>query len=73
MTEPELNAAIKGITRELDEVERSLRREYSTLQFVAVDRVVMLGKFSVGRMKSKTYAIRTANALNAYKPDERGK
>ena len=41
-------------------------------EFVAVDRVIMLGSYCVGRMKSKTYAIRTANALNAYKPNSRG-
>jgi len=61
------------ITREVQKIEAELRKVEKSLEFVAVGRVIMLGKYCVGRMKSRTYAIRTANALNAYQPDRRGR
>ena len=66
MTETEFN-------RLSDIAENGIRKAHKeATEFVAVDRVVMLGSYCVGRMKSKNYAIRTANALNAYKPNSRG-
>ena len=66
MTETEFN-------RLADIAENGIRKAHKeATEFVAVDRVVMLGSYCVGRMKSKNYAIRTANALNAYKPNSRG-
>jgi len=52
-----------------DEAIRDVKR----MLFVAVGNVVMLGRHCVGRMKSHTYAVRTANALNLYEPNERGR
>ena len=77
MTDQQVNREIKRIVshldKELDRVERSIQKaQESKTPFVARDRAVMLGSFCVGKMKSKAYAIRTANALNAYRPNERG-
>ena len=56
-----------------DIAQNGIRREHkAATEFVAVDRVVMLGSYCVARAKSKTYAIRIAHALNAYKPNARG-
>ena len=74
MTTAEFAAALERLDRELDKLETSFRESHRTPgKFVAVDRVIMLGQYCVGRMKSKTYAIRTANALNEYQPNERGR
>jgi len=72
VTDREITNAVKSIAKELDDVEKQLLGHNKASVFVAVDRVIMLGSYCVGRMKSRTYAIRTANALNAYKPNKKG-
>ena len=73
MTKQEFSEAVAMLDALIANLERKFQGSHSAAtQFVAVDRVVMLGAYCVGRMKSKTYAVRTANALNAYKPNPRG-
>ena len=73
MTEQEVERELRQIERAVKQVEQKIAREHKTATtFVAVDRVIMLGSYCVGRMKSRNYAIRTANALNKYVPNERG-
>ena len=67
MTETEFN-------RLADIAENGIRKAHKeATEFVAVDRVVMLGSYCVARAKSKTYAVRIARALNKYTPDDRGR
>ena len=73
MTAKEIDLEVRSIAKELSRLERSIKHaQASPTPFIAVGRAVMLGAFCVGKMKSNNYAIRTANALNAYKPNERG-
>ena len=73
MTQEEVTKSIQDVSEAIKRVEDSLQIEHrKATVFVAVGRVIMLGKYCVGRMKSNTYAIRTANALNKHVPNERG-
>ena len=57
-----------------DITQNAIRKAHkAAAEFVAVDRVVMLGSYCVARAKSKTYAVRIARALNKYQPDDRGR
>ena len=74
MTEKQINAGLRRIEAAVKRAElavSSAHKEATT--FVAVDRVIMLGSYCVARAKSKTYAVRIANALNRYTPDDRGR
>ena len=74
MTEKQIGNESQQIQQELGRVERSIQRaQASPTPFAAVGRVVMLGAQLWGKMRSNTAAIRTARALNAYEPDERGR
>jgi hypothetical protein len=70
MTAKQFTAGLRRMKIKNYTIRAEVHKEAIT--FVAVDRVIMLGSYCVGRMKSKNYAIRTANALNAYKPNDRG-
>ena len=57
-----------------DITQNAIRKTHkAATEFVAVDRVIMLGSYCVARAKSKTYAVRIARALNKYQPDDRGR
>ena len=74
MTEQEVERELRQIERAVKQVEKNIAREHKTAtEYVAVDKIVMLGSLCVARAKSKTYAVRIAHALNRYTPNERGR
>ena len=52
--------------------QRERREQRKHPQFVAVHQTIMQGQRIVGRMISKTFAKRTANALNRHQPNSEG-
>ena len=70
----QLNADLRKLEEEHLAKWRKWQKEnmHPPILFVAVDRVIMYGKICVGRMKSRNFAIRTANALNEYTPNKKG-